>query len=312
MHTDTGWWIDYEDFSGDQGTIYSLCLAGEAQEDLWFIKEDENAIYRYNPNLVEVTKVENPNFRNLNGICIDDAGGFYVGDHASGAGTWVHHYDKDGTHVATYDVSDHVQVVHRIQPDYSGGFWLIDTWGDEVARFANNGTFVGKVSLLSPRAMDSSPLGAHVISQTYDRMYFLDLDVNIENQITGQEFRYSYYGSNWRGAFAQSVDVDGYLQPEYTDSDSHWGTGGDLEWSEVGKDTNFIPRKTYHQARITLRSDDGTDTPEVERVALPPAVTLYNVAPQSSKNVYVKTNVDASTDDALRQGKIRTWFSVEE
>lgn len=311
IHTDTGWWVNSETFTGDQGTIYSLCLAGEAQEDLWFIKEDENVVYRYNPNLVEVTKVENPNFRNLNGICIDDAGGFYVGDHASGAGTWVHHYDKDGVLIATYDVSDHVQVVHRIQPDHSGGFWLIDTWGDQVARFANNGTFVGKVSLLSPRAMDSSPLGAHVMSSTYDRLYFLDLDVNIENQITGQEFRYSYYGSNWRGAFAQSIEVDGYLQPEYTDSDSHWGTGGDLEWSEVGKDTNFVPYRNYHQARITLRGD-GSVTPEVEKLALPPAVKLYSIAPQSSKNVYLKTVVPQGTTDALRQGKIRTWFSMEE
>lgn len=313
LHTDTGWWIKTKTFTGSQSTIYSMCLAGEEQEDLWFIKNDEEIVYRYTPNLIEVTKVESTAavpFINLNGICIDGAGGFFVGDYGNGS-TWVHHFDKDGAHVATHDVTDHVQVVHRLQEDYYGGFWLIDTWGDQVARFARNGTFIGKAALLSPRAMDSSPLGAHVMSPTYDRLYFLDLDVNIENQIIGQEFRISYYGSNWRGAFASSIDAAGYLQPEDIGNDPHWGTGGDLEWSEVGKDTNFVPLKNYHQARITLRSD-GTDTPEVEKVALPPAVTLYNIGPQSSKNVYMKTDVDAGTDDALRQGKIRTWFSVEE
>ena len=309
VHTDTGWWVQTVDFTGDQSTIYRLCLAGEDKEDLWFIKEDENTIYRYTPNLVEVTNVDSPTFQNANGLCEDGEGGFWVGDYGNGS-TWIRHYDKDGTHVATYDVSAHVQVVAQLRPDYYGGVWLLDTWGDQVARFASNGVFIGKAALLSPRALDSTPLGAHVMSQTYDRTYFLDINANLEKTIYA-DFYDSYSGSNWRGAAASSIEVDGYLDADYTNSDTHWGTGGDLEWSEVGKDTNFVPRKNYHQARITLRSD-GTDTPEVEKVALPPAVTLYNIGPQSSKNVYMKTDVDVDTDDALRQGKIRTWFSVEE
>jgi len=309
--TDTGWWNNNVDFTGDQSTLYSMCLAGEEQEDLWIIKEDENAIYRYSSNLTELMMIDSPAFQNANGICEDGAGGFWVGDYGGGS-TWIRHYDQDGTHVATYDVTDHVAVVWKLEQDYQGGVWLLDSWGDVLARFASNGTLIGKVGLLNPRGPNSTPLGAYCMSATYDDTYFVDMDVNLNKTVSHPVNIYlTTDGSNWRGAQAASIDVSGYLDADYIGNDPHWGPAGDLEWEEVGKDLNFAPYKTYHQARITLRSD-GSDTPEVEKVALPPAVTLYNVGAQSSKNVYLKTVVPQGTSDNLRQGKIRTWFSVEE
>ena len=309
--SDTGWWQQNIDFTGDQSTLYSMCLAGELLEDVWFIKEDENVIYRYTPNLVEVTNISAPAFQNANGICEDGAGGFWVGDYGGGS-TWIRRYDKDGAHVATYDVSDHVQVVATLRQDYYGGVWLLDTWGDQVARFASNGTFIGKVSLLNPRSLDSSPLGAHAMTQTYDDLYFIDMDVNLEKTIYFASDVYATSnGSRWKGAQTSSVDESGYLDTDYIITDPHWGVSGDLEWSEVGKDTHFLHHKLYHQARITLRSD-GSDTPEVEKIALPPDIELTNIAPQGSKNTYLKTVVASGTVRSRQSGKLRTWFSVEE
>ena len=309
--TDTGWWVNNVDFSGDQSTLYSMCLAGEAKEDVWFIKEDENIVYRYSPNLTEVTSVTNTNFVNLNGICEDEDGGFFVGNYGSGS-TWVHHYDKDGTLIATHDVTAHVQVVHRLRKDYYGGFWLIDTWSDQVARFSRTGGFIGKVALSTPRGMDSSPLGCHVMSQTTDNLDFIDIDVNLEKTVSfPKDIYHTSDGSNWRGGSAASVDASGYLPADDVGSDSHWGPGGDLEWSEVGKDSHFLHHKKYHQARITLRGD-GTDTPEVEKIALPPTVELANIPPQGSRSAYLKTVVASGTQRNVQQGKIRTWFDMEE
>jgi hypothetical protein len=309
--TDTGWWSNNVDFDGDQSTLYSMCLAGEALEDLWIIKEDENAIYKYSSNLTELMIIDSPTFQDANGICEDGAGGFWVGDFGGGS-TWIRHYDQDGTHIATYDVTDHVAVVWKLAQDYQGGVWLLDSWGDALARFASNGTFIGKVGLVVPRGLNSTPLGPYCMDTTHDDTYFVDMDVNLNKTVSHPaNIYYTTDGANWQGAQAASIDVSGYLDADYIGNDPHWGPAGDLEWEEVGKDLNFAPYKTYHQARITLRSD-GSDTPEVEKVALPPAVTLYNVGAQSSKNVYLKTVVPQGTSDNLRQGKIRTWFSVEE
>ncbi|MCK4977120.1 MAG: hypothetical protein KAS36_09315, partial [Anaerolineales bacterium] len=307
----TGWWVNNVDFSGDQSTLYSMCLAGENEEDVWFIKEDENIVYRYSANLTEVTSVTNTNFVNLNGICEDDAGGFFVGNYGSGS-TWVHHYDKDGTLIATHDVTAHVSVVHRLRKDYYGGFWLIDSWSDQVARFASNGTLIGKVSLLNPRGFSSSPLGAHALSQTYDDIYFINLDVTLEKTISApNEFYHTSDGSNWHGGSTSNIDAGGYLATDDIGSDPVWGTGGDLEWSEVSKDNNFLHHKKYHQAKITLRGD-GSTTPEVEKIVLPPTVELTNIPVQGYKNAYLKTVVASGTARSQQSGKLRTWFSLEE
>jgi hypothetical protein len=309
--TDTGWWSNNVDFDGDQSTLYSMCLAGEALEDLWIIKEDENAIYKYSSNLTELMMIDSPTFQNANGICEDGAGGFWVGDYGGGS-TWIRHYDKDGTHVATYDVTDHVATVWQLIQDYQGGVWLVDSWSDAVARFASNGTFIGKVGLLNPRGPNSTPLGAYFMSATHDDTYFVDMDINLTKTVSHPANIYlTTDGSNWRGAQAASIDVSGYLDVDDAVSDPVWGTGGNLEWSEVSKDTHFLHHKLYHQARITLRSD-SSDTPEVEKIALPPTVELTNIAPQGSKNTYLKTVVASGTVRSRQSGKLRTWFSLEE
>jgi len=309
--SDTGYWNNNVDFPGDQSTLYSLCLAGEDEDDVWFIKEDENIVYRYSPNLTEVAKIENASFQNLNGVCEDGAGGVWIGDYGGGS-TWLYHYDKDGTHIATYDVTEDVAVVWRLAQDYQGGVWLVDTWSDQIARFASNGTLIGKTGLYNPRGLNSTPFGAYCMSQTNDDTYFIDMDVNLTKTVShAANIYHSYNGGNWGGAMAASIDVSGYLDVDDVISDPVWGTSGDLEWSEVSKDTHFLHHKLYHQARITLRSD-SSDTPEVEKIALPPTVELTNIAPQGSKNTYLKTVVASGTVRSRQSGKLRTWFSLEE
>jgi hypothetical protein len=290
-------------------------LAGEELDDVWFIKEDENVVYRYSPNLTEIVKIENASFQNLNGVCEDGAGGVWIGDYGGGS-TWIYHYDKDGVYIATHDVTDDVAVVYRLAQDYQGGVWLVDSWSDQIARFASNGTLIGKVALLNPRGLNSTPLGAYCMNVNvtggYDETYFIDMDVNLNKTVShAANIYYTTNGGNWGGAMAASIDVSGYLDTDDIGNDPTWGAGGDLEWSEVSKDTHFLHHQLYHQARITLRGD-GISTPEVEKIALPPTVQLTNISPQGYKNAYLKTVVASGTTRSQQSGKLRTWFSLEE
>lgn len=308
----TLYWNYTLEFTGDQSTLYNMCIGGTDMEDLWLIKEDENEIRRYNQTLQLEQTVTNQTFGNLNGICQDGDGGFFVGE-TQAASRKFRHYDVSGTFVATYDVSDHVNSIHRMSKDYSGGVWILDTVGEQIARFTGEGILIGKTTLLSPQGLSSTPDGCWVMSEVYDRHYFISLDVVVEkNTGTTGATIISYDGDNWEGADAVSIDTDGYLDTDYiSGSDPVWGPSGTAEWQEVGKDLNFVPYKTYHQARVTLRGD-AVDTPTIEKIQLPPSVPLYNIGKQSSKNVYMKTSIVQGTSDDLRQTKIRTWFSVEE
>jgi hypothetical protein len=306
------YWSSTLEMTGDQSTLYSMCVGGDDWEDLWIIKEDENEVRRYDQRLQLQQTIENQGWGNINGICKDGEGGFFLGDQQA-AYRKIWHYDVSGTLVASYDLSGHINSIHRMRKDWYGGLWILDTVGEQLARFTGDGVLVGKVSLLSPQSHSSTRNGCWVKSVVYDRHYFVDLDVNVLKQnVAGGDVPDTYDGDNWDGATAQSIDINGYLDADSLDGDTVWGSGGSLEWNEVGKDTNFVPYRSYHQSRITLRSDDGSATPEVEKLALPPAVTLYNIGPQSTKNVYLKTVVPQGTDNALRQTKIRTWFSMEE
>ncbi|GAH13129.1 unnamed protein product, partial [marine sediment metagenome] len=53
---------------------------------------------------------------------------------------------------------------------------MVDSWSDQIARFASNGTLIGKVGLFNPRGLNSNPLGAYCMSQTNDDTYFIDMD----------------------------------------------------------------------------------------------------------------------------------------
>ncbi len=308
----TVYWTSTIEFSGDQSTLYSMCLAGDALEDIWIIKEDQNEVRRYNQTLQLQQTVADITTGNLNGICEDNEGGFFVGETQS-ASRKVHRYDENGTFVATYDLSSHVNSIHRIKKDYEGGFWLLDTLGEQIARFSHNGEFIGKQPLLSPQGLASSPLGCWVMSEVYDRYWFITPDVVVDKtNISPGDTVISESGDNWRGAGGQSVERGNqYISPGNLGNDPIWGTGGDLEWSEVSKDTNFVHHQLYHQARITLRSD-GSDTPEVEKIALPPAVQLTNIPAQGYTNAYLKTVVASGTVRSRQSGKLRTWFSLEE
>jgi sugar lactone lactonase YvrE len=304
-------------FGGDQSTLYSLCLADD-EEDIWIIKEDDNAVYRYNQNLAQQDLIENDDFGNLNGICEDGNGGIFIGDYSSARKIW--HYDANGDFIEVFDVTSYMSSIHRLRPDYFGGVWALDTVGDRLVRFASNGTFLGQVALPTPNSLDSTFAGCWVMSENSERLYFIDLDMNHTKTIDttawgGADPRStanpSRDGDNWRSAFAKNIDVTGYTDTDDITSDPVWGTGGDLEWSEVSKDTNFVHHQLYHQTRITLRSD-GSDTPEVEKIALPPTVELTNIPVQGYKNAYLKTVVASGTVRSQQSGKLRTWFSLEE
>jgi hypothetical protein len=138
------------------------------------------------------------------------------------------------------------------------------------------------------------------------------MDVNLNKTVShAANIYYTTNGGNWGGAMAASIDVSGYLDTDDIGNDPTWGAGGDLEWSEVSKDTHFLHHQLYHQARITLRGD-GISTPEVEKIALPPTVQLTNISPQGYKNAYLKTVVASGTTRSQQSGKLRTWFSLEE
>ena len=168
-------------FGGDQSTLYSLCLADD-EEDIWIIKEDENAVYRYNQNLAQQALIENTNFANLNGICEDGDGGIFIGD-TSGTARKIWHYDANGNFIEVFDATSYTSSIHRMRPDYFGGVWALDTVGDRLVRFASNGTFLGQLALPTPSSLDSTFAGCWVMSENAEKLYFVDFDLNLQKTI---------------------------------------------------------------------------------------------------------------------------------
>lgn len=108
--------------------------------------------------------------------------------------------------------------------------------------------------------------------------------------------------------YALFSDSDSSLLP--TSFDPVWGTSGTLEWKTVKKNEYILPKRLFHQSRITLTTTDHTISPSLDSVAIPPAVKVQDIQPQNSQPLYIRTNFTegANTQDYITN--LRVWWEI--
>jgi hypothetical protein len=101
------------------------------------------------------------------------------------------------------------------------------------------------------------------------------------------------------------IEVGGIYNGELfpVSHDTYWN---DLEWNKVAIEGYMLPEYYYHQVRLTLWPADG-NSPKVRNLHVVKNITLENIEPSSSKDVYLKVSVNdiprgQSYDSNLRVG----------
>jgi hypothetical protein len=238
---------------------------------------------------------------NPNKLCGTSDNGCWIVDNASSVYK-AYRYDYDASLQQTVDLDRYVT---DICSDLDDGFWYIS--GSYVYHVNSDG--VETCSCLVTDYLSRVHAGYEgcvVWSNVNNSMTHVNSDgviVNVYNSPgTATEVQPKLLSINYNAWVDLKIDC---LPVEY---DPVWGTTGSLEWREVKKDGYFLPKYMYHQAKITLRNEDASSTPYLNRINMPPAVRLQDLQPQSSRNVYVKTTIPYDAVVTEYDAKLKCWW----
>ena len=92
--------------------------------------------------------------------------------------------------------------------------------------------------------------------------------------------------------------------------DSVWG-GNALPYEEVAEDSLIFPQRRYVQAKFYF-NNSATATAKLTSVTIPKGITIPDVPPRGSKNVYVKTDLPENETIATKTAKLKVWWSITE
>lgn len=92
-------------------------------------------------------------------------------------------------------------------------------------------------------------------------------------------------------------------------SDTHWNN---LQWKKFAPAYYNLSNESYHQLRITLRTNEDLYTPKLQYVYLQDAVKVENISPGSYKNVYLKADISSLTDDDAgdHEADLKVWWNI--
>ena len=265
----------------------------------WYTNSLDNTLVHMNSSC---TKLKTIYLNNPRQITRTTDGGCWVRDSVTHK---VYRYDWNGDKVSEFDLPYNALYgsngLSQIDHDFRDGFWY--RHGDLVRHVTSNGVVnVGPVTVVDPNQIRGCPNGCFVHSTDDNKMYWINMNGQIaytrsmpasESAIIGC----FYYGHDEFANFKNKLIPTTY--------DPVWGSGGTAEWTEVRKDGYFLPKVKYHRAEITLRGDA-----ELEKVIMAPAVKTQDIAPQTSKNMYIKTNIPLGAAITDYSTRLKTWFGL--
>ncbi len=210
-----------------------------------------------------------------------------------------------------------------IVSDYSGGFWYF--LSHFVYRVDKNGNQVVAVQVNDVDSIASTHTGcfAHGSGIGF-RCVFIDKTLGL---ILHEWYYPDAYDTKYcLGPVAMhnshvpvpfSVNYDDCRRNKLNllprEDDPVWSTSsGTLEWEEVQANGYFLPKKLYHQVEITLRAFDDDAVPMLEGIHMAPSVKISDIDPQTSKDIYIRTNIPTGTDITDYEATIRTWWGIPE
>jgi hypothetical protein len=193
--------------------------------------------------------------------------------------------------------------------DMSDGFWYISD--SRICHVTSGGIETVNIGLDQPTRIKGGYNGCIVWSSSQDYVKYIDNAGNITRtfSISGESntacpallsFKYDSFKT-----FKDTINI---LPASY---DPVWGTGGSLEWKEVRKDGYFLPKGKYHQAELTLRTNNVAYTPYVSKLVMAPAIKIEDIPSKSYKNMYIKTDIPPGADITDHETKLKTWWKIE-
>lgn len=223
----------------------------------------------------------------------------------------VRRYNYSGVLVKTVNIGvDATSIV----TDYNDGFWYLA--GRNIGHVSSNGTIlVSGIEIMVGADSSLMPIegGCAIWSNTYDWVKFLDENGSVYKT-------YALPNAPTYSPCILSISHDRFIEGRALDIlpvsyDPVWSDDSlptYLSWKEVKKDGYFLPKLKYHQARITLRNNDGVSTPLLQSIGISPSVKVQDIQPQTSKNIYVKTNFPGDIEMQDYDSRIKCWWEVEE
>jgi hypothetical protein len=232
----------------------------------------------------------------------------------SDSGCWVidnqdekaYRYDFDGNLVKTVNIG---RTATRMCTDMNDGFWYIS--GNYVYHVFSNGIEGSNANVLDASRIKGGHNGCVVWIENYNQIKYIDNDGNITRTFndpvgTGQN-GYPALLSVKHSDFLEFNYTNGMMPVEY---DPVWGSNGSLEWKEVKKDGYFLPKVQYHQVEVALRT--YMNSPSLNKIILAPAVKIQDIQPQTSKDIYIKTNIPDGADITDYETKLKAWWGINE
>lgn len=269
---------------------------------LWFINSLENTLTYLDASVASVVSVvlSSPQY-----VSANSDGGCWVMDISDRK---AYRYNINGVLVDTVD--DLEATLGKMCNDNDDGFWYI---GDNKVHHVNSGGIKD--------ATVDVVYSPYAVIATWDGLISYSIISDTIEHIVGGAIVKTYtweYGNGYTG-------IPGVFSYKYNDFinnplgvtdtfplsyDNVWGDSGTLEWKEVKKDGYFLPKEKYQQVEVTFRSSGVK--PYLNKIIMAPSAKVQNIYPQSSQNVYVRTNITSQTENRTYDTRLKVWWDVNE
>lgn len=283
----------------DVGTSYLDFVVETGSDGVWYITSTALMLLDYNGNqsIYPVT-LSSPSV-----LCETDDGGVWVVVQSN----VVYRYSNSGATVNAISLARNATLITR---DYTNGFWYSD--GYFVAYVTANGQEV--FNLVMPSTINHIVGGKDccmAYSVLEEKIYHIDR----LNQSVTREFSSGVWDDTDIFPDLLSYDLDMFYEngnievpPSF---DPVWdSTTGSLEWNEIQLNGGFLPKHRFHQLDIKLQTNTIDSVPSLDKVIMAPATKLSGISSQTSRDLYIKTDVPVGANVENYETKLRTWWSV--
>ena len=282
----------------DIGTSFINDFSAETDgAGIWYTNSLNNTLVHLDGSGISqqvITSMTNPA-----AVCSTSDNGCWVVDNNNYS---LKRYDYNGNVINTGNL---YKEATKMVNDGEDGFFYIS--GDYVYHVLNTGGNGISVNLAAPTNIINGGDIIVVYSSSNKR-----IDIVAKENGTVLKTITNTQSPGIPGVYSMYYDIfsdsDSNLLP--TSFDPVWGTSGTLEWATVKKNEYILPKRLFHQSRITLTTTDYTISPSLDSVAIPPAVKVQDIHPQNSQPLYIRTNFTegANTQDYITN--LRVWWEI--
>ena len=264
--------------------IHRLSLDYE-NDHIWYESISSNSVIKLD-NINTVLASYSSEIDGLNGIAALPDGGCWFANK-----TKLIRLDSNGNKVDEIQTS--IVDIIDIEIDGEDVLWIANTEG--VHRIFTDGREHFFVPLITVYTIKATDLGLWIQCTDATISY-------IKRDLQGIYKTLDKY----RGMVGpMDIEVGGTYNGELfpVSHDTYWNN---LEWSKVGIEGYMLPEYYYHQVRLILWPGDG-NSPKIRNLHVVKNITLENIEPSSSKDIYLKVSVNdvprgQSYDSQLRVG----------